>query len=284
MYDDSPSDRCFYGMLEGMYETHSIRKNICGSVSSISKIDAKTLYLCYNTFYNLQNMALIVCGDVDSDTVLKIADEHLPKQKTEFAAIALNENLTESPAVFKSYVEQKMQVSKPMFNIGIKDVDIPTDPLLRQKKDAAMSILDEMIFSRAGELYSTLFDGGLISPNLSYGYTVSSSSAYNSVAGEADDPKLVLDEIMRYISNCRKNGLSHDDFLRGKRVMYAEFVKSFDSTDSIANNLLSFICEESELLSYAELIDSVTFDDVNKLFDTMFSPEHITLSVVRPLK
>ena len=46
MYDDSPSDRCFYGMLEGMYEHHSIRRNICGSVDSISEINKETLYRC----------------------------------------------------------------------------------------------------------------------------------------------------------------------------------------------------------------------------------------------
>ena len=73
MYDDTPSDRCFYGMLEGMYEHHSIRRNICGSVDSISKITPKLLYDCYGTFYNLSNMALVISGDVELDTVIRIA-------------------------------------------------------------------------------------------------------------------------------------------------------------------------------------------------------------------
>ena len=64
----------------------------------------------------------------------------------------------------------------------------------------------------------------------------------------------------------------------------AEFVKSFDSTDNIANNLLAFFCEDGELLSYAEIIESVTFDDVRALFKESFSPDRITLSVVKPLK
>ena len=283
MYDDNPSDRCFYGMLEGMYEKHSIRNNICGSIDSISKITKKTLYDCYNNFYNLNNMALIVCGNVDTDTVLMIADELLPTVSSPFTVSTVDENLYESPNAFKGYVEQKMQVSKPIFNIGIKDTDIPTDPVARQKKDAAMAILDEMLFSRAGALYSSLFERELISPNMSYGYTISASSAYNSIAGEADDPQKVLDEILAYISEVSKAGLSYEDFLRGKRVMYAEFVKSFDSTDNIANNLLSFVCEDAELLSYTDVIESVTFEDVTHLFNTMFDTKQITLSVVRPL-
>ena len=284
MYDDNPSDRCFYGMLEGMYENHSIRRNICGSVASISKITPELLYDCYNTFYNLHNMALIVCGDIDTDTVLKVADAELPKHTLPFSAKTIDENAGEAPEVFAPYVERKMQVSKPIFNIGIKDVEIPQDPTARQKKDAVMAILDEMIFSRAGKLYSSLFERELISPNMSYGYSISKSSAYNSLAGEADDPKKVLEEILAYIDELRKNGLSYEDFLRGKRVMYAEFVKSFDSTDNIANNLLSFICEDAELLSYADIIDSVTFEDVQTAFETAFLPARITLSVILPLE
>jgi predicted Zn-dependent peptidase len=284
MYDDSPSDRCFYGMLEGMYEHHSIRRNICGSVGSISKITKETLYDCYNAFYNLGNMALIVCGDVDPDDILSIANAHLPLTSPEFLTVADNENNSESDKVFLPYVEQRMQVAKPIFNIGIKDVSIPSDPDERLKKDAAMAILDEMIFSRAGKLYNDLFERDIISPHFSYGYSINKSVAYNSIAGEADDPKLVLKEIMLYIDRLRQEGLSEEDFLRGKRVMYSEFVKSFDSTDNIANNLLAFFCEDGELLSYAEIIESVTFEDVCELFEDSFYPERITLSVVKPLK
>ena len=284
MYDDSPSDRCFYGMLEGMYEHHSIRRNICGTEDSIRKITSELLYSCYDSFYNLNNMALFICGDVEDEKILAIADELLPKNSAAFEVLYQNENAKESPNVYQAYVESKMQVSKPIFNIGIKDTDISADGNERQKRDAAYSILDEMIFSRAGELYSSLFERDIISPNFSYGYTVSPTAAYNSIAGEADDPKLVLDEILKYIDILKKTELSYEDFLRGKRVMYAEFVKSFDSTDNIANSLMSMTFDDAELLSYADIIESVTFEDVKALFESAFDKEKITLSVILPLE
>ncbi len=285
MYDDNPSDRCFYGMLEAMYHTHSIRRNICGSIQSISEITADLLYRCYHTFYRLSNMALVICGDVSDEEVLRIADEVLPKQSgNEPAVFCQNENEQEPSEVLDSYREQTMQVSKPLFNIGIKDTAIPADGRARQKKDAAMAILDEMLFSRAGEIYNDLLDRDLISPALSYGYTISESSAYNSLAGEADDPKLVLEELQKHIARIQKAGLSREDFERGKRVMYAEFVKSFDSIDSIANNLFSFICEDSELLSYAEILEEISFEEVCALFEHAFEKEKISLSVILPLQ
>ncbi len=283
MYDDSPSDRCFYGMLEGMYEHHSIRRNICGTQRSISEITADTLYECYSAFYRPDNMVLIVCGDVDSRHIVNILQNELPSEFSGKSAEKLNENTLEEPTVFKKLIEQKMQVAKPMFCIGFKDTDIPSSPHERQKKDAVMSILDEMLFSSAGELYSSLFERAIISPALSYGYTLSESFAYHSVSGEADNPQLVLDEVLSYIDKVKKNGLSEYDFQRARRVMYAESVRLFDSTESIANTLFSFVCESSEMFEYTELLSQVTFDDVRLALNKAFTPDTVTLSVVKPL-
>ena len=280
MYEDSPAEACYCGMLEGLYKHHNIRRNICGTVASISKITPELLYECYRVFYDLSNMVLIVCGDVEPDDVVDIADRHLPHKKNNIDIIRATDD--EPRAAFMRRVEKKMKLSKPIFNIGIKDTDIPEDPIERQRKDAAMSILNEMLFSRAGKLYSELFEEGLISPEMSYCYTINKSFAFNSIAGEADDPEVVFERIRNYIKNA-DDCLSLQDFERGKRVMYAEFVKEFDSTESISNNMLSFIIDSSEILGYAEIISSVEFSDVKELFSKSFNDEFFTMSVVYPL-
>ncbi len=283
MYDDNPGDRCFYGMLEGMYENHSIRRNICGSQASIASISADTLYDCYNAFYKPANMALIICGDVDAEDILDTVNKNLPTNFVGDAVSKINENLAESQEAYKSLVEQSMQVSKPLFNIGFKDVDIPKSPLERQKKDAVMAILNELLFSRAGELYSDLVEGKLISPSWSYGYTISETFAYNSIAGEASDPKLVLERIFDHVENVRSEGFCDEDFYRAKRVMYAEAVRLFDSVESIANTLFSFVCEDASIFEYADALESVTLDDVKEAFKNSFDRSTVTLSVINPL-
>ena len=283
MYDDSPGEACYFGMLEGLYAKHPIKKNICGTVASISEITPELLYECYRVFYSMSNMALIVCGDVDPDEIIRIADKLLPASQNKVTIRRTFNKGDEPTEVSKKRVSKKMQVSKPIFNIGIKDTDIPDSAEDRLKKDAAMSILNEMLFSRAGELYSELFENGMVSPEMSYCYTINDSFAFNSIAGEADDPEAVLARILEYISEVSKKGLSRSDFERGKRVMYAEFVKEFDSTEAIANNLLSFVFDGADVFSYADIIRGVTFEDVESLFKTAFSDELFTLSVVYPL-
>lgn len=280
MYDDSPAEACYYGMLENLYEHHSIRRNICGTVDSISEITPELLYECYRVFYNTENMALIVCGDVQPEDILRIADKHLPDKKKDIRVIRESENELEPSEVYRSRSAKRMNVAKPIFNIGIKDVDIPQAPVDRLRRDAAMSILNEMLFARSGELYSEMFESGMISPEMSYCYTISESFAFNSLAGEADDPDAVLEKIKSYI---REAKLSEEGFEMGKRVMYAEFVKEFDSTESIANNLLSFVFDGSDMLGYADIISSVSFEDIKRLALTAFKEEYFTISVIYPL-
>lgn len=284
MYDDSPSDRCFYGMLEGMYEHHSIRRNICGTVESISKITPKLLYDCYHTFYNLSNMALVISGDVELDTIVKVADRALPKKSAKCDIICSDENQLEKKQAFRPTVSERMNVSKPMFCIGIKDTDIPADGEERQKKDAIMSVLNEMLFSRCSDFYDFLLQKELINPSFSYCYTISASAAYNSLAGESDEPETVLREVKKYLSDVASTGLSKKDFERAKRVMYSEYVKLFDSTDSIANTLLSFVFDGASLFRYGETLASLTFEEVEETFKTAFPDECFTLSVIYPIE
>ena len=282
MCRDNPYDRCYYNMLEGLYHNHPIKTEICGSVRSILKITAKTLYDCYHTSYRPENMAVVVCGNVTVEEVMAIVDARLPYGK---ASPRLQKPQIKEPAtVHRATVTDRGQVAKPIFSIGVKDVHIPTDPAERSKRDAAMDILSEMLFSESGELYNQLFDRGLISPEFSADYALTRDFGFLQISGEADDPEAVLREILDFLEKQRQSGLSKADFERTRRVEYAESIKGFDSTEEIANNLLSFVFEEAELFTYVELLKNMEFDYVQALFSEFFDPQRFTLSVVRPMR
>jgi predicted Zn-dependent peptidase len=105
------------------------------------------------------------------------------------------------------------------------------------------------------------------------------------MAGEAGDPYTVLEKIEAYIEEKKSSGLSENDFSRGKRVMLADFIKNFDSSENIANNLFSFICDSSEeyFLSFTDILNGIEFQDVEKLLADIFKKEYRTISIVRPI-
>lgn len=283
MYEDNPSCRCYQSMLEAMYASHSVRKNVAGSLESIRQITADMLYDCYYSFYKPSNMVLVVCGNVSAEQVLSVADRCIPDSFSGVCAKKVNENLAEPKSVIREYTEQQMNVSKPMFCVGIKDTDIPNDSLSRAKKDAVMSILNETLFSSAGKFYNDMFERSIISPALVSGYTITDTFAHFTIEGESDNPRAFLDELAAYINSLRKNGIDRQDFERSKRVMFAEQVKGFDSTEGIGDAIFSCAYDGIGVFDYFETLNSVSYEDVQYAFDVFFEDPSMTLSVVNPI-
>ena len=144
-----------------------------------------------------------------------------------------------------------------------------------------MTILNEMLFSRAGELYNELFESGLINESYSYGYSITRDAGFSSIYAESDEPKLVLEKIKSYIDKAKQNGLNEKDFIRCKRVMMAEFIRDFDSVDDIANSLLNFVFEGSDIFEYRKIIEKVSFCDVRACLDDSFDDKCFALSVIK---
>ena len=70
MYDDSANWRLLFGVLEGLYQKHTVRDDIAGTVESISHITDKMLYDCAHAFYSPSQMLLSVAGNITMDRVL----------------------------------------------------------------------------------------------------------------------------------------------------------------------------------------------------------------------
>ena len=282
MYEDSPWDRCQRMLLCALYESHPVRKNICGSIASIGEITPELLYRCHRVFYDPSNMALVVCGDLTEEQVLAVADKVLPQRKGEHSIERILPK--EPPCVAKKSVECRMQVSKPLFYIGVKDPVIPTDPRERLWRDAAMTLLDEILFSRSGELYNTLFEEGIITPSFFSGYSCTDSFAYHCISGEADNPMEVLERVKAYIKEVTEKGIDREVFERCRRVLYSDELRAYDSTEEIANRLLSFVFDDAEMFSYPALLQGLTLEDLEPLLKESFLDDYFAISIVYPLE
>ncbi len=281
MYDDHPFRRLYHEMLQSLYEKHNVRINVAGTVESISHITSDILYDCYRVFYNLSNMALIVCGDVTVDEVAGVCDKVLKKQEPVEIIRSFPEEKAE---VFRDRFEIEMQVAKPLFGIGIKDTAIPETGWGRMKKSAAMTILNDMLFGKSGEFYNRLYEEGLLSSAFDTGYDITKSFAFNTLVGESRDPDAVYGRFAACVEQAKADGLSREDFERAKRAHYAEMVKCFDSTEEIANYMLAYLFDDGDPLDYVDIVAGITFEDVTTLLADAFRPEYYTISIVKPIK
>lgn len=159
MGEDNPSRARYYNTMEALYADSQIKINVAGTVESIAEITADLLYSCYRTFYNLSNMVLVTSGDITMEQVLAVADKVLPMQDEKKIVRCYN---AEKAEVNKKRVKVKMAVSKPMFEIGIKDIEIPADPKELLKKSIAGSVLYDMLFGTTSDFAIDVYESGLV--------------------------------------------------------------------------------------------------------------------------
>ena len=80
MIEDNPDWQIYARMLRALYSVSTARTSIAGTVESISRITAETLYDCHKAFYTPSNMILTVVGNVDPVKVSDLARRILPKE------------------------------------------------------------------------------------------------------------------------------------------------------------------------------------------------------------
>ncbi len=275
MYEDSPDWRVMFNMLGGMYKNHPVKIDIAGTVETIAEIDADKLYKCYNTYYNLHNMALSVVGKVTVDEVLSICDRLLePQEKVDVVT-----HFPEEPyEVVQHYVEQRLPVAVPIFNLGFKaSGEVSTT----EQQIAYTDILLFLLASSTSTMYRELMDKGLI--NSTFSYEQFEGPGFYSIffGGESRDPESAAVIIKEYISKLRKDGIDPEDFENARRATYGDALSSLNSVDTSANLLEDFCFNRRQIFAYFDAIACATPQDIERRLGEILDTENTTLSVIK---
>lgn len=276
MYKDSPEWECLFNLLGAMYHNHSVKVDIAGTKESISQIDAKTLFECYNTFYNLSNMALAVVGNVTTQEVLETADKFLEKDEN----IKIERIFEEEPeSVVCDYVEQHLSVATPVFSYGYKEkVDGDCASL---KDEIAMSIILDITAGQISPLYTQLLDESLVNDCFTTEFFNGYKYSATLFSGESAYPEKVAERIRERIRELKKNGISEEEFETVRRKQYGKTIRAFTDIDTVANGLVVSHFENQGLFDEFEVIKNLELDYVNELLKKSFNEDKAVLSVVK---
>ncbi len=290
MNADDPWERLYSELLRALYAKHPIREEICGSESSIRRITPQILLDTHRAHYRPDNMVLAVSGRTDMEEVLAAVDEVLGTALPAPDPLPVLRKPKEPAAVRVERTTRHMDTAKPLFAIGTKHPDPPRDAGELLRCDISMSVLSEMLFSHAGEFYNDLFERGIISPGMSYSTALGEGYGCFTVCGECDDPDAVLTAYHAHLERVRRDRLSEDTFERVRRILYADYVSGFDSTEDIASSLFDYALDSLGAIApvgvfdYLSVIESLTCADMEALFDRVFREGQTALSVVLPLR
>lgn len=275
MYDDNPGWRVLFNCLDGMYHNHPVKVDIAGTVETISKIDKDLLYRCYNTFYNLNNMALVITGSFDAHEAISIIEENIKDKE----ALEIERGAVQEPkTVVRNKTEIKLSVSQPQFCIGFK-MDPPKESE-KLKKEVAFNILCEILLGESSPLYREFYETGLVAGG-NVGAEVFSGNGYFSVLfdGETKDPDKVYEKICDYIKKLKKDGSSEQEFLRVKKALYGKKAQSYGSVNEAANVLLQSALLGNGFFDELDTIANIDYQTVMSYADC-FKKENSSISIV----
>ncbi|MBO5873353.1 MAG: insulinase family protein [Clostridia bacterium] len=276
MYEDSAGWRVFFNMLSEMYENHSVKIDIAGTVESIAKIDDKLLYECYNTFYNPENMYICIAGNVSTDEVISRIERGTKKNK---GFKITRSDFTETDSVKNRYIEQSLEVAKPIFCLGFKENLGNRYPTVKERIVAGIAL--EVLCGDCSALYRRLIDSSLISDEFSSEYFEGRGYSAFVFEGETDEPRGVAEEISREIKYILENGIDEKLLEAAKKSAFGDAVKRFDSVEGIVMDMIDCAVSGGELFDTVKQLREITAEDITERLKVL-KDECSVLSVVNP--
>ena len=276
MYNDYPDWEVYMNALKCMYKNNPIIIDIAGTVESIQKIDKDILYKCYNTFYNPSNMLMCFCGDFNPEDLIKEVKNRLVEKKPQGEIKRIYQ---EEPAnIVEKRKEQTMEVSMPLFVIGIKD-KLEKENIV--KKHIAIEILLNMLIGKSSDLYKDLYQEELLISEPFVEYEFGEDYAHVAISGASKDPDKILEKLLEQINKMKKEGIKEEDFNRIRNMLYGNAVKEFNSVSDIARMFVTDYFKGINSFDYLETYKQITMEYAKQVLEDTFKDENTVISIIK---
>ena len=279
MIEDNPEWQVYKQLMQSLYHTSPARTPVAGSVESIRKITAQTLYDCHRAFYTPANMCLVVVGDVEPQQVLDIARRVLPKDSGEL--IERDYGAEEPTEAARAYAEERMEVSMPSFLVGFKCP--PQHGGEEQHRFAAIGELAcDVLMGESSPLYARLYSQGLINGSFGAAFDILPGAAYAYAGGDSKDPKAVAEAILAEAQRLVREGVDEDYYKRIVNANFGAALRELNSFESIAVSMAEGRFQGYDPYRFPEIYDSITAADVLAFLRENVTRSHMALSVIAP--
>ncbi len=281
MNQDAPDSVVFENLMEAMYASHPIRVPILGTGETIRQITPQVLQDCHRAFYSPENMMLCVMGDVEPESVVRIAREVLGTERRA-AAVKLRpwkEDMT-CPA---AQVSGAMEVAMPMFSMAFKcEAPEPGEPGIRREMVADLAA--EALFGESSELYLRLYEQGLIDSSFGGGFETIDGCAMLLCSGDSRNAEAVREAVLLQGEKLAKEGIPQERFLRMKRSALGRRIRSLDSFDATCFRTCAYHFTDFDYFRFPEVYHRIQEREIREFLNRVVRPERCCLSMIQPLK
>lgn len=278
MTEDSPEDICLDLLSESYYGEEGLGRTILGSKKNVRSFCRKDILAYMDKYYTADNVVISVAGNVKGKDAERLCEEY-------FAERFVREK---SASQWEGIVPEPMHLNKvkktEQSHIGIS---MPSVPLNDERIDA-LSIANVIL---GGGMSSRLFQR--VREELGLCYTVYSYvSAYKN-GGVAEiyagvntkSRDLAAEAICDALKKFKKDGVTEQEFLRGKEQIKSAFIFGQESNSALMQlygRRLLFTDKAEDVTSRIEKISGVTEKQVAAAIEEFFDLSKASTATVGP--
>ena len=266
MYDDDPDWRVYFGSIQNLYNHHPVAIDIAGTVETVNSTTKEMLEICYNTFYHPSNMMLFVVGNIDADKAIPIIRSNQAKKDFKKTNKIVCQKVFELNDIKVKENILTMDVEMNKIIISIKINEILNDSKLKIKRELAINLLFDLLFSKSSKLYNDWLNRGIINDSFSANFTQERDYAFIQIGCDCDDYETLKNELIKLIKNFKDVEINVSDFERIKKKNIGLFINMFNSPESIANIFSRYYFEGIMAFDLIDEVAKISLDDIYSVF------------------
>jgi len=282
MYENNPNSELVYKAYNNIFVNDKHSELISGKKEDIKKITIDNLYECYNTFYNPNNMFIIITGNVNPYEALAIIEENMSKKEYNNPTI-INKSFNEPIKVKTEYEEKYMNVEINKVNISFK---IPKKNfkclgLSDIELEIYIGLLFNILFGSTSILQDKLITSKIVSNGINISKTFTKDYIVVSLLSDTEYVETYINMVRDTMKNIK---ISESELERKLKVYKSNYILHFDDIELVNNNIQDNILMHGKVVNnYLNIYENINIDKLNEVIKRIKNKSESIL-VIKPIE
>ncbi len=276
MSEDTPEELCLDLLAKSYYGNTGLGQTILGPEKNIRKFTRDDVEKYMDKFYTPDNVVISISGDVDVDRAVALVENYFAENfKNKKCAKQKKIKPSPSKSLYKSKRIEQTHLGFAMPGFSMHD-----------ERCDAFSIANVVL---GGGMSSRLFQKireelGLAYSVYSYGSQYKDSGVLEIMAGvNTAQRDLAVEAIVSEVRKFKKQGITEQEFLRGKEQIKSAFIMGRESTSSqmlLYGKYLLFLDTVFDVEERLKKLQAITLKDVLDTIDASFDIDNCATATV----
>lgn len=267
MYSDDVVTSSYEKIIFNSFINHPIRIPIGGTIESIYKITKEDLYKCYNTFYNPNNMFVVITGNVDPNKVINTIKINQQKKKFIKQNRIRLKKIKENDNVSIEEERVKMNVTTNKVLISFK-INIENTRLTNREITNYTGIFADTKFGATSKLCEELKESKIIIDDIEYSTIKTDQHILLIIEADVLDEEEFKKRILLEVENKK---IDINEFERKKKSIISSCIYMSDSIFGLNNLVMNSIIFDNKMnYKIYDSLKKLNYKDFKKYISNIY--------------